>query len=119
MIFNVLNLPLEYICKVDRIGSLDQGPENRARYLMLELTDKESRIKVKEASKKLNNIAELKHLRMKADLPKRAREEYSRLFKLKETLEKDNPGQEIKYENGKIMVDNEIVDQFKSSSQIF
>ena len=119
MIFKALNLSLDILITITRIGSPDQGPGNKSRYLMIEIKDKESRIKVKESSNKLHNIEELKHIRMKADLTKRDREEYSRLFKLKETLEKDNPEKTVRYEKGKIIMENETVDEFKSASQIF
>ena len=74
---------------------------------------------MKNSSNKLNDIEEMKHIRIKADLSKKDRTEYSRLFKLKENLEKDNPGKIVRYDKGKVYLDDVVVDEFKSSSQIF
>ena len=74
---------------------------------------------MKNNSNKLNDIEEMKHIRIKADLSKKDRTEYSRLFKLKENLEKDNPEKIVRYDKGKVYLDNVVVDEFKSSSQFF
>ena len=74
---------------------------------------------MKEKSSDLNYIDSLKHLRIKADLTKQDREEYGRLFKFKEDLEKNNPGKLVTYDKAKVYLENKMVDQFKSSSKLF
>ena len=119
IIFKALNTSIDDLVDFKRIGSPDQGPDNRPRYLLMQFIDIESRKTVKEKSSNLNGIEELKHIRIKADLTKQDREEYSRLFKLKENLEKDNPGKNVRYERGKIYLEEEVIDEFKSSSKKF
>ena len=119
IILRVLGVSMDKVVFHKRVGALDRGPENRPRYILMEFKDEETRKHVKENSRKLNGIEELKHIRIKADLTKEDRNEYSRLFKLKEDLEKDNPEKCVRYEKGKIYLEDEIVDEFKSSSKIF
>ena len=119
LILKLFNVSMSKVISFKRVGSPDRGPDNRPRYLLIELVDVETRKEIKDNCSILKTIETLKHLYIKADLSKKDREEYSRLFKLKEKLEKDNPSKSITYNKGKIYMENEVVDEFKTSSKIF
>ena len=103
-----------------RIGAKDQGAERRARFILLEFMDNNDRNKVKKESEKLKANEDTKLFYLKADKTKKEREEYKRLNKMKEELEKDNPERkkiEIKY--GKLYVNEAVVDRVETENYPF
>ena len=121
-----VKLVLNYLHKGDidpvyakRIGNKDQGPQKRPRYLLVEFKDKSDRNEVMTASSELKNDEETKKIRIKADLTKAEREEYSRIYKEKEKLESEDNTATVIFERGKLIVNGTVVDQLKFNSSIF
>ena len=78
-ILDQLNLQHVQVNNCRRTGNKDQGPENRPRFLIVELANQEMRNDFKSAGPKLNNIEHLKNIRVKADLSKEERIKYKRI----------------------------------------
>ena len=85
----------------------------------MELNSQKDCQEIKDAGKRLTDMPELKHLRIKADSSKEDRTEYSRLYTLKEKLEKDNPESSIELKKGTLYMDGTVVDKFKTSHMVF
>ena len=102
-----------------RIGNPDQGPQKRPRYILVEFKDQLERNEVKKAARLLNENELTRGIRIKADLSKKEREEYTRLYKLKENMvsQDSNCGAEVV--KGKLVVNGNVIDQVKLHSSIF
>ena len=99
-----------------RVGNKDQGTGNRPRYILLEFMSSSDRNKVKKASAKLKDNDSTKNFFLKADKTKKERDEYTRLYKVKEQLEKDEPEKVIEISYGKLMVDGVAVDKVETEN---
>ena len=104
---------------VKRVGNPDQGPQRRPRYLLVELNNQTERNDVKNMSTHLNENEETKIVRIKADLSKQEREEYSRFFKEKERIESEDSNATVEINKGKLIVNGRVVDQLKFNSSLF
>ena len=104
---------------VRRIGKKDQGPDNRPRYLLIEFSNVSDRNAVKKKSGTLKDNNETKNFYLKADQPKKTREEYKRLHECKKRVLEENADREVKIEYGKLYVDGVVVDQVENHSQDF
>ena len=102
-----------------RIGAKDQGTEKRPRYLLLEFINSSDRNKVKNESMKLKENEDTKLFYIKADKTKKEREEYKRLYKIKEQLEKDSDGKTVEIKYGKLYVDGIVVDKIETENDNF
>ena len=102
-----------------RIGNEDQGPNKRARYLLVEFSNQSDRNTVRNASSELKNVEVMKNIFIKGDLTKEEREEYKRLYTEKNILAENNPEVDVRVEKGKLYVGDDLVDQIKTSSKIF
>ena len=103
---------------VRRVGNIDQGPQKRLRYMLVEFKNQSERNDIKNASSLLNNIEELKTIRIKADLTKEERNEYTRFFKAKEEIEKDENAV-VEVNKGKLIVNGNVVDQVNFNKSLF
>ena len=104
---------------VRRIGKKDQGPDNRPRYLLIEFSNITDRNTIKQNSDALKNNNETKNFYLKADQPKKTREEYKRLHETKNRVLAENAEREVKIEYGKLYVDGVVVDQVENHTQDF
>ena len=102
-----------------RVGNPDQGPQKRPRYLLVEFKDKIERNEVMDAASLLKEDDETKKLRIKSDLTKAEREEYTRLYKEKEKIESNDNNATVVIEKGKLLVNGSVVDQLKFNSSLF
>ena len=102
-----------------RVGNEDQGHEGRGRFLLVEFTNQTDRNAVRNASDRLSQINELKHIRMKADLTKEEREEYKRIYNARDELILSHPGEQVKVDKGKLYVGANMVDQINTTSKLF
>ena len=110
-VFNIMNVNEIVPSNIKRIGKKDQ---RRPRYILLDFTNKNERNRVKKESEKLK---EDNQFFIKADRPKREREEYKRLYKIKEELEMDRPGRPVEIKYGKLYVENILVDQIEPENR--
>ena len=104
---------------VHRIGKKDQGPDNRPGYLLIEFSNITDRNTIKQNSDALKNNNETKNFYLKADQPKKTREEYKRLHETKNRVLAENAEREVKIEYGKLYVDGVVVDQVENHTQDF
>ena len=74
-----------------RTGNKDQGPEIRPRFLIVEFLRQRERNEVKAAAHRLKDIPHLEKIRIKADQTKDERDEYKRIYDLRDKLAKENP----------------------------
>ena len=122
LIFNYLKAPslhhIEFV-RCHRIGNPDQGPSNLPRFLLIEFKNQDDRNKVKTAGTNLKDIPALKHIRIKADLTKAERDEYKRLYDLKDKLCEDYPTATVVIEKGTVKLNGEVVDKYKTPTTIF
>ena len=95
-----------------RTGNKDQGPQDRPRFLIVEFQKQSDRNKVRSASHLLKNVPHLKNIRIKADLNKQERDEYKRLYEVKDKLAVDNPNATIVVEKGLLKMNGIQVDKF-------
>ena len=102
-----------------RTGNKDQGPQDRPRFLIIEFQKQSDRNKVRAAAHLLTNFPHLKNLRIKADLNKAEREEYKRLYEVKDKLAADNPNADVIIEKGLLKMDGVQVDKFSVNSAGF
>ena len=61
----------------------------------------------------------MKSIRIRGDLSLEDRNEYKRLYQKRDSLIRENPGTDIKVEKGKLLMENVVVDEFKSVHSIF
>ena len=101
------------------MGNPDQGPQRRPQCLQVEFLNKLDRNIVKQACQNLNDIPEMKDIICKADLSKEERNAYTRIFKLRDDLIKNNPDAVVRYDKGKLYMNEEEIDKFKTSSTVF
>ena len=104
---------------VRRIGKKDQGPDNRPRYLMIEFASISDRNSIKQKSGTLKDNDKTKNFYLKADQPKKTREEYKRLHESKKRVLEEDSERQVKIEYGKLYVDGVLVDQVEDSNQDF
>ena len=83
---------------------------------MLEFLSSADRNKVKKESEKLKNRDDTKNFFLKADKTKKERDEYKRLYKVKEQLEKDEPNKKVEINYGKLLVDGTPVDKIDTAN---
>lgn len=105
--------------RVKRIGNPDHANPGRPRFICMEFQNWDDRNKVKRSGEKLKNIPNLKHIFFKADVSKIERQEYGRLYKEKERLEKAYPGRSILIDYGKLMLDGIEIDRIKTCNLDF
>ena len=105
--------------RVRRIGALDRGTDKRPRFILIEFNSWTDRNLVKKAGDNLKDHPETKYYFFKADVSKEDKEEYTRLYKVKEAITKDNPDSVVEIKYGKLFVDNVQVDKAKSAHQDF
>ena len=86
--------------------------------MLVEFKNQSERNGTKNASSLLNNIEELKTIRIKADLTKEERNEYTKLFKAKEEIEKDENAV-VEVNKGKLIVNGNVVDQVNFNKSLF
>ena len=118
-ILDQLDLHHVTIASSRRTGNKDQGPQERPRFLVVELTNQDMRHEFKAAGTKLNNIDHLKHIRVKADLSKGERDEYKRLYDLKDKLQQENPGATVLVDKGAVLINGTQIDKFKNPGMDF
>ena len=99
-----------------RVGSKDQGADQRPRYIILEFISSAERNKVRKACDKLKDNQDTKQFFLKADKTKKERDEYKRLYKIKEQLEKDEPNKKVEISYGKLLVDGIAVDKVETEN---
>ena len=119
LILKALDLDYVDVISCRRTGNKDQGPENRPRFLIVEFLKQHQRNKVKLAAPKLKEIPYLKDIRIKADLTKEERDEYKRIYDLRDQLEIDNPGKEVTVDKGSVIMDGNVMDKFKTPTTDF
>ena len=119
LILHALELNDVDVLSCRRTGNKDQGPEDRPRFLIVEFLRQGERNKVKSAANKLKDIPHLKNIRIKADLTKSERDEYKRIFDLKDTLAKENPNKIVVIEKGTVKMDGIVVDKYKAPTMDF
>ena len=86
--------------------------------MLVEFKNQSERNDIKNASSLLNNIEELKTIRIKADLTKEERNEYTRFFKANEEIEKDENAV-VEVNKGKLIVNGNVVDQVNFNKSLF
>ena len=121
-----VELVLKYLQKQDikpvyvkRVGNPDQGPQKRPRYLLVEFKEKCERNEVMNVSNLLKEDEETKKLRIKSDLTKTERDEYARIYKEKENIEKQDSSAIVVIDKGKLLVNGNVVDQLKFNTSLF
>lgn len=102
-----------------RTGNKDQGPQARPRFLIVEFQKQNDRNKVRSGAHLLNNFQHLKNLRIKADLSKAERDEYKRLYGVKDKLVAENPLATIVVEKGLLKMDGVQVDKYSVKNAVF
>ena len=102
-----------------RTGNKDQGPQQRPRFLIVELPNQEMRNEFKSAGSKLNNIEHLKNIRVKADLSKEERKEYKRIYDLRDKLSEENPTATVVVTKGVVLMNGTEIDKYKNPSLDF
>ena len=102
-----------------RIGKIDQGTENRPRYLLIGFLNANDRNDVKKKGNKLKEKDDTKSFFIKADSTKQEREQYKKLYDLKKRIEEDEPEKEVKIEYGKLYVDGNLVEQATTDNKDF
>ena len=107
------------IMNIKRIGNKDRGNDKRPRFIMIEFNNFNERNKVKKASEKLKQNEETKQLRIKADSSKKEREEYTRLYSIKKKILEEDPGKIVEIKNGKLYVNDEVMDEVAKESNYF
>ena len=118
-LLNIINPDGVGSVNVRRIGKKDQGPEARARYLIIEFANVSDRNVIKQKSSSLKDNEETQNFFLKADQPKKTREEYRRLHETKRRVLDENSERDVKIEYGKLLVDGVVVDQVDDSNQDF
>ena len=118
-VMNILNSNDIKINNLRRIGKKDQGTGDRSRYLQLEFGSINDRNSVKKKSENLKNNEDTKNFFMKADLTKKEREEFKRLYSEKKRIEEDDPNKSVKIEHGKLYVDGTVVDYVQTANNYF
>ena len=113
---NRAHIPIKF-CR--RIGNKDQGPDKRPKIVLVEFNSQNDRNDVRNNATSLNEIESLKHIRIKADLSYADRNEYKRLYQKRDLLINENPGKDTKVDKGKLLMDNVVIDEFKSVHSLF
>ena len=115
------NLNIQHVDVVNcrRTGNKDQGPQDRPRFLIVELKTQAMRNELKYAGPKLNSIEHLKNIRIKADLNKAERTEYKRIYDLKDKLQLENPNDTVQVNKGVLTLNGTQIDKFKNPSMDF
>ena len=73
----------------------------------------------KAAGSKLNNIEHLKHIRVKADLTKEERNEYKRIYDLRDKLIQENPTATVVVDKGVVIMNGSQIDKYKNPTLDF
>ena len=102
-----------------RIGSTDRGEDKRPRFISIEFNWWSERNRVKQAGEKLKEHPEAKKYYFKADVSKHERDEFKRLVKLKERIEKDDPQKKVEIKYGKLFVNETQIDKIKHAHEDF
>ena len=77
---------------------------------------------MKKASAQLKEIPALKHIYIKADMAKAEKSELTRLYKIKEKMEEEeeeNSDRTFEIKNGKLYVDNNVIDRVNTEKTYF
>ena len=109
-VLKIMKLEINSV-NVRRIGKKDQGAEKRPRYIMLEFSSIDERNQVKKKSSVLKDNECTKSLYLKADLTKKTREEYKRLYEMKDRILEESPDKAVKIDYGKLYVNDVVIDQ--------
>ena len=118
-IINILGVGEISLVSSRRIGKKDQGVDDRPRYILLEFASYKDRNLIKKNGAKLKEREDSKSFFIKADLSKKERGEYKRLYDLKKNLEEQDPAKAVRIEYGKLYVDDTIVDQISTDNNDF
>ena len=118
-ILDTIDLSHINICSCRRTGNKDKGPQDRPRFLIVEFPDQHSRNAVRSAASQLNSIASLKEIRIKADLNKAERDEYKRIYDLRDKLRTENPDATVEVTKGSVIMNGSEIDKFKSPTTDF
>ena len=102
-----------------RTGNKDQGPQQRPRFLIVELPNQDMRNEFKSAGSKLNDIEHLKNIRVKADLSKEERNEYKRIYDLRDKLSEENPTATVVVTKGVVLMNGTEIDKYKNPTLDF
>ena len=119
LILDALNLNTIEIVHCRRTGNHDQGPKKLPRFLIVEFATQLDRNAVKAAGAQLNDIPELRGIRIKADLTKDERAEYKRIYDLRDQLALDNPGKTAIVDKGTVKLDGQEIDRYKTPNSGF
>ena len=92
-----------------RIGKPDQSAEKRPKFLLLHFTNPQQRDAVKRNAYKLRQISHLAHIRLKTILTRGEREKYTKAFKIRDQIVKEQPGRSVEFTKGTLYVDGEAV----------
>ena len=117
-IIKLLNSNVDVV-SARRIGKKDQGAEKRPRFLLLEFKSASDRNAVKKNSSVLKDKESTKSFYVKADLSKKTREEYGRLYEAKKKILEDDPSKTVKIDYGKLYVNDVLIDQIEDDNQDF
>ena len=85
----------------------------------MEFSKQKDRNDVKAAGSHLQTFPALKGIRIKADLNRDERDEYKRLYDLKDKLMEENPEKTVIIDKGVLTLDGEEVDRYKTPKTFF
>ena len=117
-VLEILNTTVSTV-SMRRIGKKGQGAVKRPRYLLLDFANADERNQVKKKSSALKENKDTKSFYLKADLTKKTREEYKRLYDTKKKILDETPNKSVKIDYGKLYVDEVVVDQIEDDNKDF
>ena len=118
LILNSLNMGNIDFVSCWRTGTKDYGPQKHPRFLIVEFSNRSDRNAVKARGSQLQSIAELKDIRIKADLTKDERKEYKRLYDLRDQLSREYPGKTATVDKGVVKLDGQQIDEYRTPSPV-
>ena len=118
LILNSLNMSDIDFVSCRRTGNKDYGPQKHPRFLIVEFSKRSDRNAVKARGSQLQSIAELKDIRIKADLTKDERTEYKRLYDLRDSLSREYPGKTATVDKGVVKLDGQEIDKYRTPSPV-
>ena len=118
-IFKIMQVEDVILSDCKRIGAKDRGQDKRPRFILLDFMNASDRNRTKRASAKLKENKETERFFLKIDKTKKEREEYTRLYKIKEQLQNDDKDKVVEIKFGKLYVDETIVDQVETENNDF
>ena len=102
-----------------RIGPTNNGQNKRHRFILVEFSTWTDRNRVKQAGEKLKQDEETKNFYFKADFSKHDRDEFTRLWKMKDQISKDDSQKLVEIKYGKLFVNDIQIDQINHAHQDF